>query len=142
MPFWWSRQFLFKFPDKVFQYAKRNSCQYITFKNALRSVGQVTFNRPLTSQKINVSNTKAKKTSEDMPVKVLNVAEKNDAAKSISDLLARGRFSRKEGFSVYNKIYQFPYQVRGQACDMLMTSVSGHLLNYDFGDQYRKWKKD
>ena len=75
----------------------------------------------------------------DMPFKVLNVAEKNDAAKTIAELLSRGRSTRKEGFSVYNKIYQFPYQVRGQACDMLMTSVSGHLLNYDFGDRYRKW---
>ena len=74
-----------------------------------------------------------------MPMKVLNVAEKNDAAKNIAELLGSGRITRKEGFSVYNKIYQFPYQVRGQDCNMLMTSVSGHLMNYDFGDRYRKW---
>ena len=139
MPFWLSRQFFIKFLNQGFHHAKGNSCQYFTFKNDLRSVGQVTFHRLLTSQNIKVPSTKVNNTTKDMPVKVLNVAEKNDAAKSISDLLARGRFSRKEGFSVYNKIYQFPYQVRGQACDMLMTSVSGHLLNYDFGDQYRKW---
>ena len=75
----------------------------------------------------------------EMPFKVLNVAEKNDAAKSIAELLSRGRSTRKEGLSLYNKIYQFPYQVRGQACDMYMTSVSGHLMNYDYGDHYRKW---
>ena len=57
-----------------------------------------------------------------MPIKVLNVAEKNDAAKSIAELLSRGGYTRKEGFSVFNKIYQFRYEVQGQFCDMFMTS--------------------
>ena len=43
--------------------------------------------------------------------KVLNVAEKNDVAKTISEMLARGRYNRRDGASVYNKIYEFPFQV-------------------------------
>ena len=44
-------------------------------------------------------------------IKVLNVAEKNDVAKTISEMLARGRYNRRDGASVYNKIYEFPFQV-------------------------------
>ena len=65
-----------------------------------------------------VPNSQEKK----MPIKVLNVAEKNDAAKNIAELLSRGRHTRKEGFSKFNKIYQFPYEVQRQSCDMYMTS--------------------
>ena len=60
------------------------------------------------------------------PWKVLNVAEKNDAAKELSKVMSRGRFNRvgavlqlpgcvyvcslhmqREGFSKFNKIYEF-----------------------------------
>jgi hypothetical protein len=44
-------------------------------------------------------------------VKVLNVAEKNDVAKNISEILSRGRYNRRDGASQYNKIYEYPYQV-------------------------------
>lgn len=46
---------------------------------------------------------------------------------------------QREGLSKFNKIYEFKYQIRGQNCDMLMTSVSGHLLNVDYEEKYRKW---
>ncbi|KAK9508812.1 hypothetical protein O3M35_006277 [Rhynocoris fuscipes] len=72
-------------------------------------------------------------------MKVLNVAEKNDAAKNISSFLSNGRSRRREGFSKYNKIYEFDYTVFGQNCLMAMTSVSGHLLNYEFNSNFRKW---
>ena len=101
-------------------------------------------------------------------VHVLNVAEKNDAAKNIAQLLSRGRSQRvsispknliydhdlyyasntytfpflsnyislctlqKEGLSKFNKIYEWNMDVEGHACDMRMTSVSGHLTNFDF----------
>ncbi|XP_078042704.1 topoisomerase 3-alpha isoform X2 [Augochlora pura] len=45
----------------------------------------------------------------------------------------------REGLSPYNKIYEFNCNVWGQNCDMTMTSVSGHLLNYAFTGAYRKW---
>jgi DNA topoisomerase-3 len=41
--------------------------------------------------------------------------------------------------SKYNKIYEFPYMIGNQKCDMVMTSVSGHLLGLDFDEKYRKW---
>ena len=76
MPFWLSRQFFIKFLNQGFHHAKGNSCQYFTFKNDLRSVGQLTFHRLVTSQNIKVPSTKVNNTTKDMPVKVLNVAEK------------------------------------------------------------------
>ena len=72
-------------------------------------------------------------------VRVLNVAEKNDAAKSISGIMSCGRLKRREGRSVYNKIYEFEYNLFNQRCTMIMTSVSGHLLNLEFSGAYRKW---
>ncbi len=71
--------------------------------------------------------------------KILNVAEKNDAAKSISAILSRGRSVLREGQSPYNKIYCFPYAFRGNQVDMAFTSVSGHLTNLDFSEQFRRW---
>ncbi|XP_008820178.1 DNA topoisomerase 3-alpha [Nannospalax galili] len=72
--------------------------------------------------------------------KVLCVAEKNDAAKGIADLLSNGRVRRKEGLSKFNKIYEFDYHLYGQNVTMIMTSVSGHLLAHDFQMQFRKWQ--
>lgn len=72
--------------------------------------------------------------------RVLNVAEKNDAAKNIAATLSKGNSSKREGFSKYNKIFEFDYNLPNEGqCKMVMTSVSGHLLSYDFDDRYRKW---
>ena len=71
--------------------------------------------------------------------KVLNVAEKNVAAKNIANIMSGGRANRREGFSHFNKIYEFDYMVQGQQAEMVMTSLSGHLLNMEFAPQYRKW---
>lgn len=75
----------------------------------------------------------------DPRMRVLNVAEKNDAAKNIAELLSQGRHQRREGLSKYNKIYEFDYRIFNNTCRMVMTSVSGHLLNLDFVSGYRKW---
>ncbi|XP_029663967.1 DNA topoisomerase 3-alpha [Formica exsecta] len=73
-------------------------------------------------------------------MKVLNVAEKHDAAKSIAAYLSRGTSRKREGLSVYNKIFEFNIQLWDQNCQMVMTSVSGHLLGYEFTGAYRKWQ--
>ena len=73
-------------------------------------------------------------------MKWLNVAEKNDAAKSIAALLSNGTARRTEGMSPYNKIYSFQVNFKGQQVDMVMTSVSGHLLTQDFLDAYKQWQ--
>ncbi|XP_035195608.1 DNA topoisomerase 3-alpha [Oxyura jamaicensis] len=71
--------------------------------------------------------------------KVLCVAEKNDAARGIADLLSNSRMRRREGFSKFNKIYEYDYQMFGQNVTVVMTSVSGHLLAHDFKLPFRKW---
>ncbi|XP_051170961.1 DNA topoisomerase 3-alpha isoform X2 [Leptopilina boulardi] len=72
-------------------------------------------------------------------MKVLNVAEKNDAAKNIANCISRGGNRWRDGLSKFNKIYEFNTQLWNQNCQMLMTSVSGHLLTYEFVGNYRKW---
>ncbi|NXD62193.1 TOP3A topoisomerase, partial [Eolophus roseicapillus] len=71
--------------------------------------------------------------------KVLCVAEKNDAARGIAELLSNSRMRRREGLSRFNKIYEYDYQMFGQNVTMVMTSVSGHLLAHDFKMPFRKW---
>ncbi|GMI98096.1 topoisomerase 3alpha [Hibiscus trionum] len=73
-------------------------------------------------------------------IKVLNVAEKPSVAKSVSGLLSRNQGLRvREGRSRYNKIFEFNYSIRGQPCQMLFTSVTGHLMELEFEDRFRKW---
>ncbi|XP_060067173.1 DNA topoisomerase 3-alpha-like [Ylistrum balloti] len=73
-------------------------------------------------------------------VKILNVAEKNDAAKSIAAVMSRGSARKREGFSKFNKIYEYEYNILNHNnCTMTMTSVSGHLLGLDFVGNYKKW---
>ncbi|XP_036408823.1 DNA topoisomerase 3-alpha [Megalops cyprinoides] len=71
--------------------------------------------------------------------KVLCVAEKNDAAKGIADIMSNGRARRREGYSVYNKIYEYEYHLFGQDVTVSMTSVSGHLLGLEFKAPFQKW---
>ncbi|XP_068762622.1 DNA topoisomerase 3-alpha-like isoform X2 [Montipora capricornis] len=73
------------------------------------------------------------------PLRVLNVAEKNDAAKELSRIMSRGQSSRREGFSKFNKIYEFDYNILGQNAKMIMTSLSGHLMSLDFTASHQKW---
>jgi len=101
-----------------------------------------------------LKSTKAKKNKElaevvealDLPagdsMNVLNVAEKNDVAKNVAAILGRGNVQRTDGRSKYNKIYTFHAEVpafNNRNCKMIMTSVSGHLLNYEFHQNYAKW---
>ncbi|XP_077413817.1 DNA topoisomerase 3-alpha [Vanacampus margaritifer] len=71
--------------------------------------------------------------------RVLCVAEKNDAAKGISEIMSNGRSMRKEGLSRFNKIYEYEYHLFGQNVTVAMTSVSGHLLALEFKAPYQKW---
>lgn len=48
--------------------------------------------------------------------------------------------TQREGYSVYNKIYEFEATVKGSKSKMVMTSVSGHLLQLEFLASYRKWQ--
>ena len=47
---------------------------------------------------------------------------------------------QREGLSKFNKIYEFECNVFNQCCQMIMTSVSGHLLQLEFTGSYNKWE--
>uniref|UniRef100_UPI00398EE5A6 DNA topoisomerase 3-alpha n=1 Tax=Pristiophorus japonicus TaxID=55135 RepID=UPI00398EE5A6 len=70
---------------------------------------------------------------------VLCVAEKNDAAKGIAEIMSGGRFRRREGLSRFNKIYEYESNLFGQNVAVVMTSVSGHLLELEFKSPFQKW---
>uniref|UniRef100_A0A6N2L4U5 DNA topoisomerase n=1 Tax=Salix viminalis TaxID=40686 RepID=A0A6N2L4U5_SALVM len=72
-------------------------------------------------------------------IKVLNVAEKPSVAKSVATILSRNQLRVREGRSRYNKIFEFNYSINGQQCHMLVTSVTGHLMEVEFEDRFRKW---
>ncbi|KAI4317075.1 hypothetical protein L6164_024985 [Bauhinia variegata] len=73
-------------------------------------------------------------------INVLNVAEKPSVAKSVANILSRSHGLRvRDGRSRYNKIFEFNYAIRGQLCHMIVTSVTGHLMELEFEERYRKW---
>ncbi|KAJ6918667.1 DNA topoisomerase 3-alpha isoform X2 [Populus alba x Populus x berolinensis] len=72
-------------------------------------------------------------------IKVLNVAEKPSVAKSVATILSRNQLRVRDGRSRYNKIFEFNYSINGQQCHMLVTSVTGHLMEVEFEERFRKW---
>lgn len=86
-----------------------------------------------------IANVKRFSKVSDATMKYLNVAEKNDAAKSIAALLSGGSARRTEGVSKFNKLYSFNINFKGAPTEMVMTSVSGHLMTQDFLDAYKSW---
>ncbi|CAN6459252.1 unnamed protein product [Victoria cruziana] len=71
---------------------------------------------------------------------VLNVAEKPSVARSVASILSGiGNPPSREGRSRFNRVFEFEYNIRGQLCMMFMTSVTGHLMELDFDQRYRKW---
>lgn len=41
--------------------------------------------------------------------------------------------------SRYNPVYEFQYTIGAQPCDMVFTSVSGHLMSLEFTGDARRW---
>ncbi|XP_021734600.1 DNA topoisomerase 3-alpha-like isoform X1 [Chenopodium quinoa] len=72
-------------------------------------------------------------------IRALNVAEKPSVAKAVAGILSRNQLRVREGRSRYNKIFEFDYTIRGQPIHMLFTSVTGHLMELEFDQRYRKW---
>jgi hypothetical protein len=48
---------------------------------------------------------------------------------------------KRQGKSPFNHNWEFDYDINGQRCRMIVTSVVGHLLSADFGEQYKQWSK-
>ncbi|KAG8383914.1 hypothetical protein BUALT_Bualt04G0063600 [Buddleja alternifolia] len=77
------------------------------------------------------------------PLRALNVAEKPSVAKAVSGILSKnpssGGLRVRDGRSRYNKIFEFNYALHNQQFHMSFTSVTGHLMELEFDDRYRKW---
>eukprot|EP01125_Pyxidicula_operculata_P019709 TRINITY_DN7166_c1_g1_i2.p1 TRINITY_DN7166_c1_g1~~TRINITY_DN7166_c1_g1_i2.p1 ORF type:complete len:1024 (+),score=145.16 TRINITY_DN7166_c1_g1_i2:47-3118(+) len=69
---------------------------------------------------------------------VLNVAEKPTVAKEIAHALSGGSSSKRFGASKFNPVWEFDYQIQGQRCHMIVTSVTGHVKGQDFPEPYNK----
>jgi DNA topoisomerase-3 len=73
--------------------------------------------------------------------RVLNVAEKPSIAKSISGILSGGQQTVRQGGNKYCKLFDFAAQVPGFGhCQMVVTSVLGHILESDFRPPYSGWQ--
>jgi midasin (ATPase involved in ribosome maturation) len=72
-------------------------------------------------------------------IRALNVAEKPSVARAVAEILSRGGLRSRHGHSVYNRIFEFEYSVGRQECAMAVTSVTGHLMELDFEERFRKW---
>lgn len=75
-------------------------------------------------------------------VSILSVAEKPSVAKELSAIIGRcpPETIRRGGFSPYNHIFEIRNcSFRGQPAKMSITSVSGHLMEIEFEQQYRGW---
>ncbi|KAL3117990.1 hypothetical protein niasHT_005233 [Heterodera trifolii] len=71
--------------------------------------------------------------------RVLCVAEKNDVAKNIARILSKGQARTENGVSKYNKNYTFEATFQGISQTFVFTSVTGHLMNYNFHESYKQW---
>ncbi|CAD6503171.1 BgTH12-02839 [Blumeria graminis f. sp. triticale] len=74
--------------------------------------------------------------------KILCVAEKNSIAKAVAGHLAGGRLSTANTGNQFIKNYSFNFDFGGELglCSVLMTSVSGHLTEARFPDDYKNWE--
>uniref|UniRef100_A0A1I7SXI1 DNA topoisomerase n=1 Tax=Caenorhabditis tropicalis TaxID=1561998 RepID=A0A1I7SXI1_9PELO len=72
--------------------------------------------------------------------RALFVAEKNDVAKGVAAILSNGAANRKEGRSKFNKIYTLNTELFGQQTAISVTSVSGHLMNWQFYENMSNWQ--
>ena len=71
--------------------------------------------------------------------KALSVAEKPSVARELAGILSNGQARPRNGASTYNKIFEFPCPLDNGQCSMQVTSVTGHLMEMDFEERFRKW---
>jgi DNA topoisomerase III len=63
-------------------------------------------------------------------------------AKSVAEILSLrggGGMRVRNGRSRYNRVFEFEYMIRNQRCLMVVTSVTGHLMELDFDERYKRW---
>ena len=75
-------------------------------------------------------------------MKILCVAEKPSIAKAVSQILAGGRLDVSGTNTTFIKNYKFTSRFpEWGECDVVFTSVAGHLTECDFDVQWKKWKQ-
>jgi DNA topoisomerase III len=73
-------------------------------------------------------------------MKILCVAEKPSIAKAVSQILSGGRLDVSGTGNNFIKNYKFSSRFpEWGECDVVFTSVAGHLTEVDFDNQWRKW---
>lgn len=70
--------------------------------------------------------------------KILSVAEKPSIAKKMS-LLLTTQSERGYSHSKYNPVYLFQKDFLGEPADHVVTSVTGHVNNYEFDSRFQRW---
>ena len=71
-------------------------------------------------------------------MRILNVAEKPSVAREISKILSVTPIK----FLLRGvEAFKFTYSFEGISCDMIFTSVRGHIMEIDFGSDYKNWGK-
>ncbi|KAI0373951.1 prokaryotic type I DNA topoisomerase [Pilatotrama ljubarskyi] len=70
-------------------------------------------------------------------MRVLCVAEKPSIAKSVTQILSGGQFTTRNSRNKYIKNYDFNYPQTNSF--FTVTSVTGHVMEYDFNVMYSKW---
>ena len=71
--------------------------------------------------------------------RVLCVAEKPSVAKELANILSAGHPQPIRTHSPYNAKFEFDYELDGRRCTLVVTSVTGHLMNQDFPEGLQKW---
>ena len=69
-------------------------------------------------------------------MRILNVAEKNSVAREIGHHLSSGSAQRRGGSQF---VVDFPFSLSGRNVQMTVTAVRGHLMEMDFGPEYKSW---
>ena len=72
----------------------------------------------------------------------LNVAEKPSVAKTVVNILSKNDNVKLEPMSKYNPVYQFDYLIKEKEYTMIFTSIKGHLMNWEFPAEFKKWDLD
>ncbi|KAK9812774.1 hypothetical protein WJX72_003468 [[Myrmecia] bisecta] len=72
-------------------------------------------------------------------INVLNVAEKPSVAKEVAKALSNNSAQFSQSCAPRCGLYTFGYTINGQRCNMVFTSVAGHLMELDFGAAHKKW---
>jgi DNA topoisomerase-3 len=73
--------------------------------------------------------------------RVLCVAEKPSVSKAVSRMLSNDSYTATNTKNKYIKNYAFTSKWHNQAQDVsvVMTAVSGHLMDQDFDPAFKKW---